>query len=139
MRLKKIAPIVVLVLICAGCTSEKPDVVTNPLVGVWEIVAGEYHMQDTTVTIPNHSMPDFKSIKFFSENYFNTTGTDGNPDGKFWSFSGTYVIDGDEYTQTQIINRSGEKEKKQTMKFKVEGDTLYQESDWHNEVWIRLE
>ena len=126
-------------LLALSCTSEKPEEESvNPLAGVWELVIGVHNMNDTVYTVPNPELPDFKSMKIFSEGHFFTIGM-GGPDDVSWSFAGTYEISGEEYTQVNIISTTGSTGNSITMKFSVENDTLRQESSRHKEVWVRLE
>ena len=110
----------------------------NPLKGVWELIEGEYNVNDTVIFFPRE-YPEAKSFKHFSDKYWFTIGNTNESNGESWSFAGTYEINEGEYTQVQLVNISGKLSEPLTMKFSVTGDTLRQESGWHKEVWIRLE
>ena len=139
MRRHVIIPVTVMLLLLFNCTSEKPEEQTNPLIGVWELVSSEHYRGDSVLYFPSPSFPDMKSIKIFTEGHFNTTGGGAAPISDFWSLTGTYEINGDEYTQSNILSSSGNTGNKLTMKFIVHGDTLRQESSRHKEVWKRIE
>lgn len=138
----KAIPVLVFALaLCLSnsCTST-PEVedVSNPLVGVWEMVSGEYSMKDSTLYVPNDEFPDLKSMKIFSEGYFTTLHQNGPM--KHTTLAGTYEIGDGEYTQTNTFaSKEDNIGKSITMKFKIEDDKLIQESDWHKEVWKRVE
>ena len=134
-----IIPATVIFFLLFGCTSGKPELKTNPLIGVWELVSSEHYSGDSVLYFPSPAYPDMKSIKIFTEGYFNTTGMGAAPILEFWSFTGTYEINGDEYTQSNILSSNGITGNRLTMKFIVEGDTLRQESSRHKEVWKRID
>jgi hypothetical protein len=77
-------------------------------------------------------------MKIFTKDHFCTIGM-GGPDGASWSFAGTYIIENGKYTQTNKISTTDNLGESLTMKFTIAGDTLKQESDWHKEVWVRIE
>ena len=122
-----------------SCTSDKSEEEsTNPLEGVWELVSGEWNMEDTTYVFPSPELPDLKSMKIFTKGYYVTIHQSG-PLVEFWAIAGTYEITGEDYSQINLFSSSGNIGGSITMRFNLEGDLLKQESDRHSEVWKRVE
>ena len=96
-------------------------------------------MGGSIIYFPSPDFQDWKSMKIFTKEYFNTVGMGAASIQDFWSFTDTYEINGNEYTKSNIYSSSGNIESRITMKFNIKGDALKQESDWHKEVWKRLE
>ena len=140
MKKSIIFPFALFLVFSFSCTSDMPDEeAVNPLEGVWELISGEYNISDSIINFPSPDFPDWKSMKIFTKEYFNTAGMGAAPIQDFWSFTGTYEINGNEYTQSNIYSSYGNIGNRITMKFNIVGDTLKQESDSHKEVWKRLE
>ncbi len=126
-----------LLVLFVSCDSDKPAETTSPLEGVWELVSGEWDMQDTTWVFPSPGN-EMKSMKYYSKGYFFVIGKDALA-AEFHALSGKYTINEDEYTEViefaSMENIGGNI----VIKYHIEGDILSLESDWFNEKWKRIE
>jgi len=133
-------PILFLLAICVAsvlsCTSEKPSD-TTPLTGVWELVSGEWKMQDTTFVLPGPGM-ELKSMKYYSRDHFFCIGM-GAPNMGSYAFSGVYKIDGDKYTESVTYSSGNNVGDEYLLSFQVKGDELKIQGDWFHETWKRIE
>ena len=117
-------------------TRDKPSNKT-PLTGVWELVSGEWTMQDSTYVLPGPGMK-MKSMKYYARDHFFCIGMNA-PGIDRYAFSGTYKIDGESYTETVTYSTGGNIGEVYPLKFKVSGDTLKLKGDWFHETWKRVE
>ena len=128
--------VVLIVFIClqmVACTVETEETKeVSPLIGVWELVHGDWNLQDSI----DGSDITVKSMKFYSESHFYVIGKGD----EVYSLSGTYTYEGNECIEKiglSTMDMSMNREVK--ISFSIEDDMLSLESDWFKEKWKRVE
>ncbi len=81
----------ILLLICSSCYK------VNQLEGTWELVSAQWIFEDTT-EFPNSEYD--REIKMIGKTNFLVIRQDTTNDELFFSGGGTYVLDGDSYTES---------------------------------------
>ena len=124
-----------------SCTTQQPanQQEKTPLEGVWQLVAGEWSMQDTVYTFPSDDFAGFKSYKFLGETHWVVIGQDTAMD-MYHAHAGPYRFTEDTYVEYfeihQNISSIGDSA---VFKYTIEGDKWTISSDWLEEEWKRIE
>ena len=94
----------------------------HPLVGGWELIHGKYGLPEDTIEVKPEEL---KPLKVFSKNHFSYVMNDEG--GSFFGASaGSYVINGNRYTETTSLSSNPEGiGTKTTFIFRIQGDTLF--------------
>ena len=139
----KISCILSLIMVMAmlSCTTQPPveQQEKNPLKGVWQLMAGEWSMQDTVYTFPSEDFVGFKSYQFLGETHYVVVGQDTAGDthyahtGPYRFTEDTYVVYFEIHKNVNSIGDSA------VFKYSIEGDKWTISSDWLNEEWKRIE
>lgn len=109
------------------------------LEGVWQLVSGEWTMQDTLITFPGSDMPDIKSYKFLYGEHWAVLGQDTSLD-MHWAHAGIYRITEDTYVEYfEIHNNIESIGDSAVLKYTLDGDKWTVSSDWLKEEWKRIE
>ncbi|AQQ68852.1 hypothetical protein Mag101_15340 [Microbulbifer agarilyticus] len=96
------------------------------LVGVWELVSGNY--VDGSGTLVDYKDLDMQALKVISDSHFSFTSMKG---GDFWaSGTGTYELADGKYTETLRYNSFG-----QATGAQFAFTTRIEDSLWYNERW----
>ena len=118
-----------------SCNQQKSDESDSPLAGVWELVKAEWTIRDTVYYFPDADQK-MNSTKFYSQEHFFVIGNSGG----VYSISGTYTVDGDEYTEIIGLNSAGMVEgHEEKIRYSISNDTLKLCADWFREYWVRVE
>jgi hypothetical protein len=122
-----------LIVLLAGCTTEKKDT----LAGTWELVSGQYTFPDTSMTLAANA--NLKAFKIFSSTHYANLAQDTTQQF-FVARGGTYRLEGDEYTEYVVIDQSTQGiGGSATFKYKIDGNQ-FKISDKHlSEVWQKVE
>ena len=126
-----------LILIFCGflvftCTKQKEQ----GLNGVWQYVSGEYTFNDSTTTFTSD---DVNSMKIYSDTYY-SMNTQNKTTEEYFAHSGSYALNGDEYTEVFKISKNPEMiGQSETFKYQINGNQLKISSDWLKEVWKKIE
>jgi len=132
---------ILLAVIMFSCTPQKPveQVKTNSLEGVWQIVSGEWTMQDSVLTFPEGDYEGLKSYKFLGKINWANIGQDTASD-LFFAHAGIYRVTEDTYVEYfdihNDINSIGDSA---VFKYILDGDKWTISSDWLKEEWKRIE
>jgi len=132
---------ILLAVIMFSCTTQKPveQVKTNSLEGVWQIVSGEWTMQDTVLTFPEGDYKDMKSIKILGKTNWANVGQDTASD-MFFAHAGIYRVTEDTYVEYfDIHNDIKSIGDSAVFKYTLDGDKWTISSDWLKEEWERIE
>lgn len=135
--MKKVNLILLATILAFVCSCRTETLPESPLTGVWELVSGEWEIQDSTFVLPGPGMK-MKSMKFYSREHFFCIGTDA-PGMEHYAFCGTYTIDGDRYTEKVTMSSGDNVGAEYPIKFEVSGDSLKLEGEWFRETWEKLE
>lgn len=104
--------------------SNAPDsTMKEPLEGAWELVYAKYGLPDEPIEIEQPDDPI--QLKIFSDGHY--AHVMQNQDGSFLSASaGTYVVEGDHYTETTYWSSTPENIGSiTTFTFRIDGDSLF--------------
>ena len=128
----------ILFFLFISCNTNPPvEDVAGPLEGVWELVSGEWNMEDSTFIMPSPGI-SLKAMKYYSKGHFFVIGKEA-PTVNNYAFAGTYSVDGKEYTEVIQFSYVGNTGSSVLIKYSVEDDLLTLKSDWYNETWKRIE
>lgn len=120
-------------LVLVGCSTKKSD----NLEGVWKFVSGKYTWQDTTITLEANE--NLKAFKIFGNTRYANLTQDTTKQ-LFVAHSGTYLLEGNEYTENIEINkdiqRIGSSAK---FKYQIDGNQFRISNDKINETWQKIE
>lgn len=113
---------------------------SNPFIGTWQLVSGEYVNEKNKIV--DYADADINSIKVLSANHFSFISMSGD---KFWAAgAGTYQFDKKLYSETPIhTSYSITQESKYTFQYQLI-DELWHNSRWAEgkrveyEVWRKL-
>jgi hypothetical protein len=123
----------IMCLFVLGCTAKKE----NNLQGVWRFSSGVYNTDDETISVKGDA--NYKSYKYVSKTRYAVITQDTSKQS-FGGHSGTYRINGDEYTETFEINKNPNSIGSSfTFKYKIEGNEWTISNNRIHEVWIRVE
>ena len=132
---------ILLAVVMFSCTTQKPveQVKTNSLEGVWQIVSGEWTLQDTVLTFPGGDHEGLKSYKYLGKINWGNIGQDTASD-MFFAHAGIYRVTEDTYVEYfdihNDINSIGDSA---VFKYTLDGDKWTISSDWLKEEWVRIE
>lgn len=130
--------IIFLLFLFISCNTNPPaEDLASPLEGVWELVSGEWNMQDSTLIMPSPGI-SLKAMKYYSKGHFFVIGKDA-PTAENYALAGTYSVDGKEYTEVIQFNSVGNIGSSVIIKYSIEDDLLTLKSDWSTETWKRIE
>ena len=132
---------ILLAVIMFSCTTQKPveQVKTNSLEGVWQIVSGEWTLQDTVLTFPGGDLEGFKSYKYLGKINWANIGQDTASD-MFFAHAGIYRVTEDTYVEYfDIHNDIKSIGDSAVFKYTLDGDKWTISSDWLKEEWERIE
>ena len=124
-----------------SCTTQQPveQQEKNQLKGIWQLIAGEWPMQDTVYTFPSDEWAGFKSYKFLGETHWVVIGQDTASD-MHHAHAGPYRFTVDTYVEYfeihKNINLIGDSA---VFKYTIEGDKWTVSNDWLKEEWKRIE
>ena len=124
-----------------SCTTQPPveQEEKKSLEGVWELVSGEWTMQDTIMTYPGPQTTDARSFKFITEKHWGVAGMIPSNEMN-WGFAGTYRFTDDTYVEYFLIQKNLENIGDSAVyKYKLDGDKWTISSDWSKEEWKRIE
>ena len=124
-----------------SCTTQPPveQEEKKSLEGVWELVSGEWTMQDTIMTYPGPQTTDARSFKFITEKHWGVAGMIPSNEMN-WGFAGTYRFTDDTYVEYFLIQENLENIGDSAVyKYKLDGDKWTISSDWSKEEWKRIE
>ena len=119
-----------------SCTPKEPSGNT-PLTGVWELVSGQWTMNDSTYTLPGPGM-ELKSMKYYGKDHFFCIGMNA-PGMDRYAFSGEYTVEGDQYTEKVSYSTGDNIGQEYPLSYQVSGDTLKIQGNWFHETWERVE
>lgn len=113
---------------------------SNPFIGTWELVSGEYVNEEKKVV--DYADADINSIKVLSEKHYSFISMSGS---KFWAAgAGTYQFDEKTYSETPIhTSYSIIKGSQYTFQYQLI-DELWHNSRWKEgkrveyEIWQKL-
>ena len=94
-------------------------------------------MEDSTLVIPSPGI-NLTAMKYYSKEHYFVIGKDA-PTAENYALAGTYIVNGQEYTEIIHFNSFGNTGDSVKIKYSVEGDLLTLKSDWFNETWKRIE
>ena len=124
-----------------SCTTQPPveQEEKKSLEGVWELVSGEWTMQDTIMTYPGPQTTDARSFKFITEKHWGVAGMIPSNEMN-WGFAGTYRFTDDTYVEYFVIQSNPENIGDSAVyKYKLDGERWTISSDWRKEEWKRIE
>ena len=124
-----------------SCTTQPPveQEEKKSLEGVWELVSGEWTMQDTIYTFPGGDYKDMKSIKILGKTNWANVGQDTSMD-MHWAHAGIYRITEDTYVQYfEISNNIKSIGDSVVYKYTLDGDFWTITREGHLEKWKRIE
>ena len=124
-----------------SCSTQQPveQEEKKSLEGVWELVSGEWTMQDTIMTYPGPQTTDARSFKFITEKHWGVAGMIPSNEMN-WGFAGTYRFTDDTYVEYFLIQDNLENIGDSAVyKYKLDGDKWTISSDWSKEEWKRIE
>jgi hypothetical protein len=123
-------------IIYTSCQNTDVSNTSNPLEGVWKFESRELA---AGTNIPNLDERYTQSYKFISKTRFALV-TQDTSQNLFWAKTGTYLINGNNYTENVEVSSS----RKQlgtsfTVTFELKGDTWIISNELGREVWKRVE
>jgi len=140
-RISSIISFILLGIAMLSCTTQPPveQEEKKSLEGVWELVSGEWTMQDTIMTYPGPQTTDIRSFKFITEKHWGVAGMIPSNEMN-WGFAGTYRSTDDTYVEYFLIQKNLENIGDSAVyKYKLDGDKWTISSDWSKEEWKRIE
>ncbi len=140
-RISSITSSIVLGIAMLSCTTQQPveQQEKNSLDGVWQMVSGEWTLQDTLIKFPGSDMPGIKSYKFLDGEHWAVIGQDTSLD-MHWAHAGFCRITEDTYVEyIEIHNNIESIGDSAVFKYTLDGDKWTISSDWLKEEWKRIE
>lgn len=140
-RISSIISFILVGMAMLSCSTQQPveQEEKKSLEGVWELVSGEWTMQDTIMTYPGPQTTDARSFKFMTEKHWGVAGMIPSNEMN-WGFAGTYRFTDDTYVEYFLIQENLENIGDSAVyKYKLDGDKWTISSDWSKEEWKRIE
>lgn len=140
-RISSIISFILVGMAMLSCSTQQPveQEEKKSLEGVWELVSGEWTMQDTIMTYPGPQTTDARSFKFITEKHWGVAGMIPSNEMN-WGFAGTYRFTDDTYVEYFLIQENLENIGDSAVyKYKLDGDKWTISSDWSKEEWKRIE
>ncbi len=124
-----------------SCTTQPPveQEEKKSLEGVWELVSGEWTMQDTIYTFPGGDFRGMKSTKYLGKTNWANVGQDTTMD-MHWAHAGIYRVTDDTYVEYFEIHENIKSIGDSAVyKYTFDGDKWTISSDRLKEEWKRIE
>jgi len=140
-RISSIISFILVGMAMLSCTTQPPveQEEKKSLEGVWELVSGEWTMQDTIYTFPGGDYKDMKSIKILGKTNWANVGQDTSMD-MHWAHAGIYRITEDTYVQYfEISNNIKSIGDSVVYKYTLDGDFWTITREGQSEKWKRIE
>ena len=140
-RISSIISFILVGMAMLSCSTQQPveQEEKKSLEGVWELVSGEWTLQDTLITFPGSDMPGMKSYKFLVGEHWTVIGQDTSLD-MHWAHAGIYRNTEDTYVEYIDIHNSIESiGDSAVFKYTLDGDKWIVSNDWLKEEWKRIE
>jgi hypothetical protein len=124
------------IVIYTSCQNSDVSITSNPLEGVWKF---ESRKLATGTNIPNLDERYTQSYKFISKTRFALV-TQDTSQNLFWAKTGTYLINGNNYTEKVDVSSSKEQIGTSfTVNFELKSDKWIISNELGREVWVREE
>ena len=127
--MKRIHPVILLLMGLAACSSARPDhgaavggaVSQAGLVGTWELVSSRATRGDSTIF--TGAAPDFRALKIVNNSHYSVITRRG--DQFMRAGAGRYTLSGDMYTETVDLASTGSftPGAVYTFRIRIDGDT----------------
>ena len=140
-RISSIISFILLGIAMLSCTTQQTveQEEKKSLEGVWQLVSGEWTIQDTIYKFPGDDFKGLKSYKHLGKINWAVVGQDTTMD-MHWAHAGIYKVTEDTYVEYVEIHKNIKSIGDSAVyKYTLDGDKWTISSDWLKEEWKRIE